>query len=413
MNKRYFISREGSDILIFRCEANGVIEAISKEGFKNATARISVRTGPKDKPNIISVTNWWLAHPKGREYEEVIFNPETTPPRCFNYWDGFAVQPVKGNCSLMKQHIKEIICCGNTAYYEYFMDLLALRFQKPWVKIEVAIVLMSEIEGTGKGVVGDWLYNNIGKKFAIKISRPQDLIGRFNSHLERALFVFSDEAIWSGDHAAARVLKSFITEDELLSEAKYKQPKMVKNRSLVLISTNETHAITAGIAARRFFMLKVSDNQHQNENYFTPLQKQVYSSGGLEAFHQELLCRDISTFNHRNVPKTAELKNQQKMSGNSIDEWLLECVSHDCLAPASEHTEKLGKWVYGGTIRGQYVLWCNRNNKHIETNTAFGIRLKRLGMPSIAEPGKGKNKKGRHMLDAADLNAALDALFSG
>lgn len=416
MNKRYFVSREGDEVCCFREEQDGSIAALKDTDFKTATARITVNIGTKGQPSYTLIGPWWREHYQGRQYEELVFDPQGTPPHCYNHWKGLAIQPKKGKCNLMEEHILNIICSGNTEHYEYLMDLLALRFQQPGINIEVAVVLMSEEEGTGKGTLGDWVMKLIGENHAIKITKPGELVGRFTSHLDKAIFVFSDEAVWSGDHGAARTLKSLITEDEMLIEEKFRKPRMGKNRTFLLMSTNEAHAVTAGMAARRFLMLKVCPSQKQNDNYFAPLREQAYEKGGLEAFLHSLLNRDISNFNHREVPKTEELVNQQRLSLGSIDEWISECCDADTLLPGipgeDEHLP-LDGWYLNADIQNNYVNWCRQRGKHVETQIALGKRLNILGCIPQKEPGKYRNRNGKRFPEASDIQETLDKLIKG
>lgn len=414
MNKRYFLAQEGTDHCIFMEDGSEVV-SMKKEHFLQATARIKVNLGDDEKSDYKPAGSWWLSNIGGRSYTKTCFDPAGTPKGAYNYWTGFSVSPVKGDCSLMKAHMLNVLCSGNRHHFNYLMDLLAFRFQHPEIKIEVALVLKSEVEGTGKGITCKWVTEMIGSAHAITVTDPKHLVGGFNGHLARKLVILSDEAVWHGDKKASAALKSFITDKELLVENKYRTAFMSPNLSFLMITTNDTHAITAGVAARRFFVLDVSTDKAGNREYFNALADQA-SNGGLEAMMYELLKRDLSNFNMRDVPKTDELKDQQKMSVDTIDEWLMECCEAGILVDGTVNQynpPSLGAWVHGGEITAIYSKWCSTNKRHKENGIVFGKHMVKLGMLSVAEAGRGNNRRGRYIQPADKLMNRIEDMLSG
>jgi hypothetical protein len=64
---------------------------------------------------------------------------------------------------------------------------------------------------------------------AVHISSADQLIGKFNSHLHDASFLFADEAYWPGQIAAEGNLKRLITEPTLRIEGKGRDSIEVPN----------------------------------------------------------------------------------------------------------------------------------------------------------------------------------------
>ena len=62
------------------------------------------------------VSRLWIAHPRRRQYEKVVFDPTDTDPHHYNLWRGFAVEPEPTkSCDRFLAHLRDNICAGNEA----------------------------------------------------------------------------------------------------------------------------------------------------------------------------------------------------------------------------------------------------------------------------------------------------------
>jgi len=71
-----------------------------------------------------------------------------------NYDPAFEVDTNKFN--LLTKHLLEVWCGGNKDHYNWLLSWLANIIQSPQQKIGIAVVLHSEAEGAGKGIIVDW-----------------------------------------------------------------------------------------------------------------------------------------------------------------------------------------------------------------------------------------------------------------
>jgi hypothetical protein len=110
-----------------------------------------------------------------------------------------------------------------------------------------------------------------GPRHGLLVDDKDQLLGNFNSHLETTCFVLGEEVLWAGDNKTADALKSRITASSIPIEAKYRHRRQVLNRLHVMFTTNHTWAISAGMQARRYFVVEVSDEVAQDPNWFGPL----------------------------------------------------------------------------------------------------------------------------------------------
>ena len=92
----------------------------------------------------------------------------TVPNGYLNLWQGFAVKPHKGDWTLFDDHLFYVICGENQRYYDWLMDWLAHLVQKPYEKPGSAVVLKSEVKGTGKSMVVEFLRRILERNILLK-----------------------------------------------------------------------------------------------------------------------------------------------------------------------------------------------------------------------------------------------------
>jgi phage/plasmid-associated DNA primase len=152
---------------------------------------------------------------------------------------GLSVEPVAGKCDLYLRHVKEIICAGDEALYDYVMGWMAHAIQKPTELPGVALVLRGS-QGTGKGTFAQHFGKIFGHQFQ-HLVHMDHLLGKFNAHLSSALVVFADEIVWGGNKREAGQLKGIITETRRMMEAKFKDPIIVDNYARFIFAWTSNH----------------------------------------------------------------------------------------------------------------------------------------------------------------------------
>jgi hypothetical protein len=118
---------------------------------------------------------------------------QNSGPDVLNLWEGFSVEPRPGDWSLLRDHVRTIICDGHEDNFQYLMGWMARMVQFPAEQGEVAVVMKGG-EGTGRGFLAK-----------AAISNTRHLIGNFNAHLRDAILLFADEAFFAGDKASTRL----------------------------------------------------------------------------------------------------------------------------------------------------------------------------------------------------------------
>lgn len=270
---------------------------------------------------------WWLEHALGRYFEGVTFAPGKPPvvDGKYNRWRGFACSASpEGSCELYLRHVRENICCGNEAHYEYLLNYMAHIVQNPAEPAEVAIVLRGG-QGTGKGVYVVGFGSLFGRHF-ITVTSNELLTGRFSGHLAEGIILYADEAVASDDPRAEAKLKALITEAEVMSESKGVDAEMVDNHLHVFMASNERWVVPVGNGDRRYVVLDVSEKHKQDGPYFNAIKDEL-NNGGREKLLHTLLTRDLGTWHPRqDRPVTAAHADQKRASLRG-----LEAVWHDAL----------------------------------------------------------------------------------
>lgn len=292
--------------------------------FRNRYSNNKIEvSGPDGKPKLVPLSDWWLAHPRRRQYSTAAFCPKGAPDNVYNRWRGFSCSARPGDCSLLLEHILENVCSGEVSHYEYFLSWMASAVQNPATPGQVAVVLRGQ-PGVGKSFVARAFGNLFGQHF-ITVSDSAHLVGKFNQHLSDCVVLFGDEAFYAGDKRHCSVLKTLITEETLLIEAKGMDSVLGQNCIHLIMASNEEWVVPAGMHERRFFVLNVAGARMQQSSYFAAIQKQL-DCGGYEAFLHFLINRDLSNFQVRNVPQTHALQAQKINSLTPLQEWWYDCL---------------------------------------------------------------------------------------
>ncbi len=380
MNTKYAVIREGGKTRVISEEFDPALARayLAYSEFVDITKFHHRLIETDDAPEPEGA--WWLGHPDRRQYEGVIFAPGREVPGHYNLWRGFAVEPVKGDWDLLQEHLFEIICRANADLYLYVMAWMAAAVQRPGDRPEVAIVLKSTERGTGKGIlVRSFLF--LFGRHGIQVASARQVLGNFNAHLQDAIVLFLDEALWAGDKAAEGVLKMLITEPMLPIERKYCDVRIVRNYLHILMASNNEWVIPAGLDERRFLVLDVDPKHKQDHEYFGRIVRQM-EDGGRAAMLYDLLHHDYSDIDLRQAPRTDALLEQKLLSLDPRDRWWYGKLVSGNLLPSDDG------WVSEvpkSQLHEDYVQELRLSGvKGIRTETELGMWLRKMLGPALS-----------------------------
>ena len=271
----------------------------------------------------------WMESPKRRKYDGIEFRPQNPSNNKYNTFRGFAAKPIKGDCSLILSHIKDIVCCGNEEYYAYWMAWFANIIQEPENKCGTCIILRGG-QGCGKTTAIQMFGQLFGPHFKVA-NNDRYLANRFNGHFQDCLLFNAEEAFFAGSKSLVSILKDIITGHTLMIEEKGLKPFKADNFVRIIVSTNEKWAINAGPHERRYFILDVSGEKANNAEYFNALWHQ-YDNGGRDALMYHLMHLDYSKIDLRKIPKTEALLEQKIHSMDIKEKWWFEVLNRGSLS---------------------------------------------------------------------------------
>jgi hypothetical protein len=104
VGSRAAVMKEGLSIL-----GNQEFNLYGVDAFNTWFGNRTVMEGKKQ----VTLAKHWLAHPRRRQYEGIVFAPKREVPGFYNLWQGFAVEPKAGDCGLFLDHIRDVACCGS------------------------------------------------------------------------------------------------------------------------------------------------------------------------------------------------------------------------------------------------------------------------------------------------------------
>lgn len=395
LNRKFFVVNEAGRAVIFQ---PGIDPVLKRRHYDRLTPRdlgtlyqnrkILAGVDEQKRPIYRTASQIWLSHPERRQFiDGITFNPATTTPKpgILNLWQGFAVKPKAGDWSLLRQHIRQIICCGDAERFNYLIGWMARMVQRPAEQGEVAVVMKGG-EGTGKGTLAKALLKIFGQH-GLAISNAKHLVGNFNGHLRDAILLFADEAFFAGDRAHVGTLKSIITEPYLTLEGKFQNVVQVPNFLHVMMASNEEWVVPAALDARRFLVLVLDEAAKGNHTYFAAIWRQM-ESGGYAAMLHDLLAYDLTRFNVRAVPQTEGLQEQRKLSLGITESWWRDCLERGYVFRSRLGLEAtFAQWldtVATELLFASYMDFATaRRERHLLTREHLGQFMRRMGAAAI------------------------------
>jgi Family of unknown function (DUF5906) len=211
---------------------------------------------------------------------------------------------------------------------------------------EVALVLIGP-KGAGKGTVVRLLQRIFGAH-AFQVTSREEVIGKFNGHLQDCILFIADEAYWGGDKRCVGRLQGMITEPWLPIERKGFDLIEVPNYLHMLMIAEPGWVIPAGRYERRYAALSVSEARMGDRAYFNGLHGQIVA-GGAEAMMWDLLRMDLKGWHPREIPanllKGSALQRQQVFTLPPLEQWYSSLLNEGKLPGALIITDPKSKKI--------------------------------------------------------------------
>ena len=306
--------------------------------YSNRTATIDVPDGRGGvRQSVEALGQWWLRHRQRRQHRGITFLPGGSEivNECLNLWQGWGVEAKAGDWSLIREHIEVVLAGGNAEFAEYIVRWIAWAVQNPAAQAEVALVLVGP-KGVGKGTLVRCLQRVFGAH-AFQVTSREEVIGKFNGHLQDCVLFVADEAYWGGDKRCVGRLQGMITEPTLPIERKGFDLIQVPNFLHVVMLAEPGWVIPAGRFERRYAAVAVSSAKRGDKEYFRALHRQI-EKGGAEAMFYELERMNLDGWHPREIPeallRNPELQKQQSHTLPPLEQWYVMLLHNGVLPGA-------------------------------------------------------------------------------
>ncbi len=394
MNRNYALAIWGGKAAVINEQEDGPIldrvrmmtlEAMNS-WFGNRLTEVKSTDG---KNRAVTWAKAWHAHRQRRQYAGVEFFPNPDGARgtsnYFNFWRGFDVQPSQaGSYAIFRDHLLTNVCGGDQTLFNYVFGWIAHIIQKPRERLGTALVLRGK-RGTGKSKIGE-VIGSLFSAHYFQVDEARYVTGQFNAHMASCLLLQADEAVWAGDKAAEGKLKGLITAETQMVEPKGLDPIRMKNYLRIMMTSNESWVVPAGMDERRFCVLDVGDGCAQNHAYFAKMDEQM-DAGGREKLLHDLQKFDLKSVDLWRVPRTNALLDQKLRSLDPIDDFWFNRLNDG--AQTSDHDgwrdRVAASDLYAEYIKATSTIGIGRKRSPAE----FGMRLHKL------VPGLQKNRPQR------------------
>ncbi len=352
-------------------EGHGGFEKLkeqSKQDFIDSANTEDFFTGydAKGQEKIENIRKYWVHWSKRRHYSIVVFDPTKESRewelddgrKVLNLYKGFAVKPKTGracgrefgcmNCFLEDfevckwderagggvtywlKHAFDNVAKKNVDHFKWIIDWITDMIRNPGSgnkRPKTSLTVHGEEKGTGKGALIWPAFQLLKGTGAFHTSNTEDLINKFNDHLERVILFWGDEATWwEGDQVSSH-LKFLVSEDTLRLEPKGRGVYTSPNYIRVYITSNNERAIPAETGERRHAIFRIGEGRTNDREWF----------GKFAFSRQDLLGTYLSEFlsynsygaDIRTIPDTDALRDQQALTSMRKPElaYMAEAIS--------------------------------------------------------------------------------------
>jgi hypothetical protein len=309
----------------------------TRDDFCNMFAGDHAGTNEKGRP--IIKPNVWFMSAKRRTYDSLEFWPGEDEEvlrgkrKLLNSWTGWATKPVEGDCSGWLELLRTIICGGDEDMYQWMLQWFAQILIEPQQKPMTSPVMIGE-EGAGKTLLLEY-FSRIMGDYYLHVTQDEQIHGNFNGHMERALLLHSEEAVFGGDRRHGGIMRALITDQQTMTTKKNFDSRRSTSYLRLIHSSNEMHAVAAATRDRRYTILNM---ERRSIKHDVPLRhkilKEMYSSGPA-ALH--FFLTKTLTFNPE-IPrinvKNAALAEVQAMNVSVVTAFWRERLEEGSLLPA-------------------------------------------------------------------------------
>lgn len=250
----------------------------------------------------------WLDHPARLmiDADNLVFDPtqKVSPDTHVNMFEGF---PVHGKQDeVLCQPILDLLyeMCGSEGDFcsqtsHWILCWIAYQFQNPGAKMQTAVLMFGEKQGTGKSLFWEGIVRALFGKYGTTAGQHQ-LDSQFTEWRSCKLFVLFEEVLSRNDrYNHLGTIKHMITGRDQRINPKGLPERVEANHMNCVFLSNEPQPIPLELEDRRFMVVEARNkisNEFKNEVVHS------INNGGIAAFYHYLLNYDVGDFDPHTKP---------------------------------------------------------------------------------------------------------------
>lgn len=215
-----------------------------------------------------SLAKRWVEWEQRAELQELCYEPgqpRVVSDRAWNMWDGWGVEPKRGQISQW-HWLMEFLFGDDDKARKYFEQWCAYPIIHPGAKLFTAVVLWSRVKRLGKSMAFLALAKIYGKNAGFVQSKQ--LKRDFNTWARNKQLVVGEEITVGKDQVDADYLKYIITHPEFTIHAKFKDEYQITNHTNFGLLSNHSDAVLLEDGDKRFFIHGINrDKPAEREKY--------------------------------------------------------------------------------------------------------------------------------------------------
>ena len=294
---------------------------VLKDRFTTQYANRKIDIGTAGQPKFMALGTAWLSHSRRRNAPRVVMapsQPDTLPDGSVNSWRGFICDPIEGDVRPFIKLLKRLI--PNIEERRYVLSWLAALIQNPAQKFNVALVIWSRMQGTGKSL----LVETVGNLFD---DRHFEVVGQevfndgFTDWQAHKVMVVCDEVSSTDKRAVADRIKGWITSSKNSINAKhapkFKQPNLIK----YVFLSNHADAVYLDETDRRFYVVEATSNRLAKDDSANFVKWR--DNGGYSALLHYLQNLNVKDFNPTApAPLSSSKEAMVEDNKSDLERWL-------------------------------------------------------------------------------------------
>lgn len=315
----------------------------------------------------------WQEDPRRKiiDADNLVFDPtmQLGPPTHINMFNGYPLVPEQNDeKALAVLELLFDLCRGEENYEEighWLLKWLAYPLQHPGAKMQTAVLMFGEKQGTGKSLFFEGITRPIYGEYGGTAGQHQ-LDSTFTAWKSRKTFMVFEEVLSREDrYSHIGTLKHMITGRDMRINPKNLPERVESNHLNSVFLSNESQPIPIELEDRRFLVIEARNKlTEERVNQLRGLMAQGLSS----AFYHYLLHYPLGDFNPHTKPIMTEAKRKIIRYGRAgWDAFHEAWKAGDIQAP---YCSCLSEDLYE-----VYERWCDRTHERKLSLTKFSELL--------------------------------------